>query len=255
MGQSQICHSRSRTFVRRLYEQSRAQASHRWVAEFYCLDNARACTTVMNLAQALRPPVFKPLSTRRFRTQFFITFLPASPSSGFSTGTKHERLPTSGMRSLSPSSCFFTLTLPDGGQEIVSARFLHPSDALLEFRRKQITLMPPQYYILFTLSQLLSGRVNTQEQRDQVESLSRGAFGNMSINPKLLRNGRYNVVLTYEGDETRGGPPGRLHRALVKFEKGGVSVSMAFIQPNQLTPCLGMQRNRTSTELRHIQGL
>lgn len=115
--------------------------------------------------------------------------------------------------------------------------------------------MPPQYYILFTLSQLLSGRVNTQEQRDQVESLSRGAFGNMSINPKLLRNGRYNVVLTYEGDETRGGPPGRLHRALVKFEKGGVSVSMAFIQPNQLTPCLGMQRNRTSTELRHIQGL
>ena len=34
--------------------------------------------------------------------------------------------------------------------------------------------MPPQYYILYTLSNLLSGRVNAQEQRDRVENLSRG---------------------------------------------------------------------------------
>ena len=30
------------------------------------------------------------------------------------------------------------------------------------------------------------------------------------------------TILTYEGDEARGGPKGRLHRALVKFEKQGV---------------------------------
>ena len=89
--------------------------------------------------------------------------------------------------------------------------------------------MPPQYYILYTLSNLLSGRVNTQEHRDLVENLSRGAFGNMTFNPKLIGNSESQqdkVVQTYEGDETRGGPPGRLHRALVKFEKGGVSTFM-----------------------------
>ncbi|KAF8737104.1 hypothetical protein AX14_013463 [Amanita brunnescens Koide BX004] len=141
---------------------------------------------------------------RRFRTQFFVAFLP-SPSSGFPRDTKQEWLPTS------------------DGQEIVSARFLHPSEALLEFQRKQITLMPPQYYILYTLSNLLSGRVNTKEQRDQVEALSRGAFGDLSICPKLW-NGESKqdkVVLTYEEDETRGGPPGRLHRSLVKPDKRG----------------------------------
>ena len=97
--------------------------------------------------------------------------------------------------------------------------------------------MPPQYYILYTLSNLLSGRVNTQEQRDRVEDLSRGAFGNLSINPKVMKNGESKqdkVVQTYEGDETRGGPPGRLHRALVKFENAGVSEYLhgTFIQPD-----------------------
>ena len=43
------------------------------------------------------------------------------------------------------------------------------------------------------------------------------------------------VILTFEGDETRGGPPGRLHRALVKFEKGGVSDSSSCFQFVQLT--------------------
>ncbi|KAF8621888.1 hypothetical protein AX15_007441 [Amanita polypyramis BW_CC] len=150
-----------------------------------------------------------PSMPRRFRTQFFVAFLPATPSSVFSSGTRQERVPK-----------------PDGGLEVVSARFLHPSDVLSEFSRKEITLMPPQFYILYTLSTILNGTVNTQEQRDQVERLSRGAFGHLSLNPKQLltrdeENKRGRMILTYEGDEARGGPPGRLHRVLVKFEKHG----------------------------------
>jgi len=145
---------------------------------------------------------------RRFCTQFYVAFLPASSLSGFSSGTKQAYLPTS-----------------DGGQEVISARFVHPNDALDEFHQKQITLMPPQFYILYTLSTILSGNTTTKDQHHRVTQLSQGAFGHLSINPKrLLINSEESegqVILTFEGDETRGGQPGRLHRALVKFEKGG----------------------------------
>ncbi|RDB21194.1 putative nudix hydrolase 7 [Hypsizygus marmoreus] len=145
---------------------------------------------------------------RRFHTQFFVAFLPAAPSAGFSSGEKQERIPK-----------------PDGGQEVVSARFLHPEDALAEFRKGKITFMPPQAYLLTTLAGILQGRTNTPEQRHLVEALSRGAFGHMVINPRRLgtpdENGR--TILTYEGDETRGGSKGRLHRVLVKVGKAGIT--------------------------------
>ena len=120
----------------------------------------------------------------------------------------------------------------------MSTRFVHPSDALAEFHRKEITLMPPQYYILHTLSDILPGAINTQSQREKVERLSRGAFGKLSINPKRLLTedseaDPKRVMLVYEGDETRGGPPGRLHRELVKYDDHGVSISM--IYPFSLT--------------------
>lgn len=144
---------------------------------------------------------------RRFHTRFFVAFLPAAPSSGFSSGDKQERLPT-----------------PDGGQEVISARFLHPNDAMSEFRTGKITLMPPQFYILFTLSNILQGCENTRSQREQVRALSRGLFGRMVLNPRALpnRDEQGRTVLTYEGDETRGGSKGRLHRALAKVGKAGV---------------------------------
>lgn len=113
----------------------------------------------------------------------------------------------------------------DGGQEVISARFLRPEDALSEFREGKIIFMPPQYYILHTLSTILDGRHNTPEQRSKVEQLSRGHFGRMVINPQRLgapdKDGR--GILTYEGDETRGGSKGRRHRAVVRFTKEGVS--------------------------------
>lgn len=121
-------------------------------------------------------------------------------------GGKQDRIPT-----------------PDGGQEVVSARFVHPHDVLAEFRDQRITFIDPQYYIISTLSEILQGRVNTVEQRRTIEALSRGAFGAMLILPKVLpeldEEGRTTFI--YEGDETRGGSKGRMHRALARM-KGGV---------------------------------
>ncbi|KIM72214.1 hypothetical protein PILCRDRAFT_829916 [Piloderma croceum F 1598] len=136
---------------------------------------------------------------RRFRAQFYVIFLPASSSTGFSSGDKSERVPTH-----------------DGGQEIMSARFLHPTTAIQAFREDKLSFMPPQYYILSTLCDILEGNENTILQRGKIEMLSRGAFGRMVINPVMLpeRDAQGRQILAYEGDEARGGPKGRIHRAL-----------------------------------------
>jgi hypothetical protein len=91
--------------------------------------------------------------------------------------------------------------------------------------------MPPQYYILYTLLDILPRGINTQSQREKVERLSRGAFGKLSFNPKhhLTEGSDADLkLLVYEGDETRGGPPGRLHRAFVKHDGHGVSIFMIY---------------------------
>lgn len=98
---------------------------------------------------------------------------------------------------------------------------MHPRKALDECREGKISVMPPQFYIMSTLADILQGAVNTPDQRKKVEILSRGNFGKMVINPRKLKedeNGR--SILTYEGDETRGGPKGRMHRALLKMQGG-----------------------------------
>ncbi|EKM55311.1 uncharacterized protein PHACADRAFT_28359 [Phanerochaete carnosa HHB-10118-sp] len=145
---------------------------------------------------------------KRFQTRFFITFLDTAPASGFSAGNKVERVPT-----------------PDGGQEVIAARFVHPATALRECQAKQIALMPPQFYLVTTLASILEGGANTPEQRDKVRMLSQGAFGRMVLHPRPLPYKTHDgwSVLTYEGDESRGGAKGRLHRSLVRFEKGGVA--------------------------------
>ncbi|KAM6496769.1 NUDIX domain containing protein [Amanita muscaria] len=172
---------------------------------------------------------------RRFRTQFFIVFLSAFSPSQFSSGSVKKTKYRNRVH---------------GGLEVISARFLHPKDALSEFRRKMITLMPPQFYILSTLSGILSGNVNTEEQRNQITRLSSGAFGSLSIRPKSLsvKGGDGRTILTYEGDETRGGPPGRLHRALVKFDTNGVrnidlGIIAADIHNSKITSEIELQRN------------
>jgi hypothetical protein len=113
----------------------------------------------------------------------------------------------------------------DGGQEVIAARFVHPDDVLAEFTAGKITLMPPQFYIMQTLADILRGDATTATQRALVEDLARGGFGRMVINPQRLGppDAQGRVVLTYEGDHTRGGPKGRLHRATILAGKGGVS--------------------------------
>ncbi|KAF7337963.1 putative nudix hydrolase 7 [Mycena venus] len=161
--------------------------------------------------QALLPftqwitPVFAP---RRFQTQFFVAFLGATSSAGFSSGAREDRIPK-----------------PDGGQEVIAARFIHPDAVLAEFSAGKITLMPPQFYIVQTLADILRSGATTADQRARVEELARGAFGKMVINPRRLGppDAQGRVVLTYEGDHTRGGPEGRLHRATILAGKGGVT--------------------------------
>ena len=118
----------------------------------------------------------------------------------------------------------------DGGQEVIEARFIHPRTALIEFREGRLSLMPPQYYLLSTLADILQGPTNTLTQREKVQTLSKGLFGKMVITPQRYKNndGMGRVTLTYEGDETRGGSKGRLHRALVKMTSDGVCYSPFF---------------------------
>ncbi|KAJ7766769.1 NUDIX hydrolase domain-like protein [Mycena metata] len=152
-------------------------------------------------------PAFAP---RRFHTRFFIAFLGSASASGFSSGAREDRIPK-----------------PDGGQEVIAARFVHPDAVLAEFAAGTITLMPPQFYIVSTLASILRGGATTAEQRARVEKLAVGGFGSMVINPRPLgkaEEGR--VTLTYEGDQTRGGPEGRLHRAHVRSTKGGITTEI-----------------------------
>ena len=111
----------------------------------------------------------------------------------------------------------------DGGQEVIEARFIHPRTALTETREGRLSFMPPQYYLLSTLADILQGPTNTLTQRESVQTLSKGLFGKMIITPQRYGDdGMGRTILTYEGDETRGGSKGRLHRALVKMTSGGV---------------------------------
>ncbi|CDO73591.1 hypothetical protein BN946_scf185014.g61 [Trametes cinnabarina] len=146
--------------------------------------------------------------------RFYVAFLEDTPAAGFSQGDKEERLPTA-----------------DGGQEVISARFVHPQQALQELESKQISLFPPQLYLLTTLADVLKGGRNTPDQRERVRTLAYGPFGSMVINPRPLPGhdvkGTGYQVLTYEGDEARGGSPGRRHRSKVWFGPGGAAIAVA----------------------------
>ncbi|KAI0064738.1 hypothetical protein BV25DRAFT_1800545 [Artomyces pyxidatus] len=167
--------------------------------------------TLLPFTQWVTPPT----SPRRFHTRFFLVFLPLAPASGFSSGNTQHRLPT-----------------PDGGLEVVAARFVHPADALAEFRKGEIALMPPQYYLLTTLADILQGRVSDAAQRGRVETLAAGAFGRMVVGSgSLVGVGRKEeVVLAYDDDEARGGPKGRLHRCVMRIGKQGIPQSITLFR-------------------------
>jgi len=142
---------------------------------------------------------------RRFHARFYVTFLQGLSLSGFSHGTKRDFVPT-----------------PDGGQEVVSVQFVHPSEALRACENKEMTLMPPQYYLISTLAEILSGAGSSEAQRERVRELSGGAFGRMVVFPRQVKLGGGRVVLAYGGDELVDGPVGARHRSTIKPGPGGV---------------------------------
>ncbi|KAL5532883.1 hypothetical protein ACEPAF_4657 [Sanghuangporus sanghuang] len=155
--------------------------------------------------------VTPPQVPRRFRTCFFVTFLPVdSALFGPSSGTQIHRLPT-------PDS-------PDNeasaSTEVVSAQFVHPRDLLSAFSREEIGLMPPQFYILSILQDIFKSgsdsSVNTPTQREQIQRISKSYFGRTEFNPRFDSEASFdgNRALILEGDETRGGKKGQLHRIL-----------------------------------------
>ncbi|KIK98086.1 hypothetical protein PAXRUDRAFT_824271 [Paxillus rubicundulus Ve08.2h10] len=179
-------------------DQSR-RAIHRQKTDFHTFLRNHSLKPDLASLHPFTTWVTPPISSRRFRTQFYVTFLPNFVPTGFSSGHREERLPT-----------------PDGGLEVIAARFIRPEDAVAEFRARHINLMPPQYYILETLRQLLPEHTSTPEQRERIALLSRGPFGQLVINPKSHRDpSSHKEFFVYEGDELRGGPTGRLHRAAV----------------------------------------
>ena len=87
--------------------------------------------------------------------------------------------------------------------------------------------MPPQYYILTTLADILQGDLSSRIQRARLEALSKSAFGDMVVRPQKHTGPdvpKGLTCLTYPGDEATGGPKGRLHRSYIHFVNG-VSVS------------------------------
>ncbi|EIN07101.1 hypothetical protein PUNSTDRAFT_135790 [Punctularia strigosozonata HHB-11173 SS5] len=154
---------------------------------------------------------------RRFHTHFFVTFLSevddgARPAAA-AQGVHEQRMPT-----------------PDGGLEVFSTRFLRPSVVLEQFRRKEIALMPPQFYILSVLADIFAAQNRSREQQHaSIRQLSAGPFGRAVFNPLALpkRDNQAPTIMTYESDEERGGPKGRRHRSVIKFGPSGVSSEMS----------------------------
>lgn len=167
---------------------------------------------------------------RRFHARFYVTFLQGTSLSGFSHGTKRDFIPT-----------------PDGGQEVISARFVHPSEALRVNRSRGMTFMPPQYYLISTLAEILSGNRNDEAQRERVRQLSEGVFGRMVVVPRQLKLEDGRVALVYGGDELVDGPVGARHRSTVKPGPGGVSliafVFGIFADAGQVPTEIDLQRN------------
>ncbi|KZV96190.1 hypothetical protein EXIGLDRAFT_765569 [Exidia glandulosa HHB12029] len=140
---------------------------------------------------------------RRFHAHFFAAFLDAVPDSL--------------LHAVAPGG--------DGGAEVVRAHWITPAAALSAQRVGASLLMPPQFYILTLLARIFGDESpRSAKQEDLLRSISRGPFAQRVFNPRAAgaptADGR--SILTYEGDELRGGGKGARHRSLVKFGKGGI---------------------------------
>ncbi|KAH8099556.1 hypothetical protein BXZ70DRAFT_942303 [Cristinia sonorae] len=151
--------------------------------------------------------VTPPNYPKRFRAQFFVVFLGDVPStSGFAEGDRQQYLLT-----------------PDTSEEISTIRFVHPSTALHEFNvEHKISFPTPQAYNIATLADILTSDCPTSEQQARIRQLSEAVYGKVTLHPLMLVGNGYKgrIVFTYEGDETRGGPVGQVHRSVDWVDDG-----------------------------------
>ena len=118
--------------------------------------------------------------------------------------------------------------------------------------------MPPQYYLISTLAEILTGDRNSEEQRMRVRQLADSAFGGMVILPRRSKLGDGRELFVYEGDELAGGPVGTRHRAIIKPGPGGVSSMMGWRECHGLactdTMLSGSDGSRSPEKCRCIRG-
>ena len=123
----------------------------------------------------------------------------------------------------------------DGGVEVISASWIHPRDLFTAFRRGELALFPPQFYLLTTLGELLDSMHQEGGYQHQGRGASNrttllrnrigggGGFGSRLFSPRpsgfTEEGGKgQRSILAYEGDELRGGKAGDRHRCLVLYQ-------------------------------------
>jgi len=152
----------------------------------------------------------------RFHARFYVLFTEELDLQG--AVVEQVQPPTSedggGVRVQNPTA--------DGGVEIISASWIHPRDLFAAFRKGELSLFPPQYYLLTTLGNLLD---SMPQGSNRTEALRRyvDGFGSRLFNPRPTgfteEGGKgQRAILTYEGDELRGGNVGDRHRSLVLYQ-------------------------------------
>jgi 8-oxo-dGTP pyrophosphatase MutT (NUDIX family) len=131
----------------------------------------------------------------------------------------------------------------DDHVEILSTFFQAPREILRSFGEGAISLMPPQYYLLSTLADILEKPETSPDLSvpQYVRQTVGKAFGARVFNPKfgtrtVGNDGISRAVLMYEGDDqyesaslgdTIGAENARRHRSLVTF-KDGVGLNISF---------------------------
>lgn len=181
-----------------------------------------------------------PIVPIRFHAQFYVLFLEDLKASGGLVLDGEERQ-TQG------DGAVVELPSDDGKVEIVEARFLHPDEIFRLMEKGDISLMPPQVYLIKTLGDILRAYSESEKKATKTEMLSEkveGRFGVMVFRPQgfgFTEEGGVGKrqILAYDGDELRGGEKGDRHRSLVKSAKGGVSFTLRhLVMVNTDSSCL-----------------
>ncbi|KAJ7024297.1 hypothetical protein C8F04DRAFT_1132042 [Mycena alexandri] len=111
---------------------------------------------------------------------------------------------------------------PDGSQEVIAARFV-PLDGLSRVWRGR-----DHPHARSSISSTRSGVSCAAGRPLRNRAHASSCLPGMCLVAGPLAHGAWGCVTlaTYEGDQTRGEPEGRLHRAHVRSEKGGITTEI-----------------------------